>query len=53
MGKYQKEYLLEISQEKFAAALRDEIQVKDFFHRLSLLDSNNVRICTEKYCYNL
>lgn len=37
VGNYQKEYLLDVSLEKFAAALRDEIQVKDFFHRLSLL----------------
>ena len=42
MSKYLKKYLLEISQEDFVLMLKENIQVKNIYHRISLLGLTNI-----------
>lgn len=42
MSKYLKKYLLEISQEDFVLMLKERIQVKNIYHRISLLGRTNI-----------
>jgi len=42
MSKYLKEYLLEIPQEDFILILKERVQVKNIYHRISLLGLTNI-----------